>query len=125
MHLRPAGGEQFRLPGGGVRAAGDDDALPIRSDARVLGATLRAGASTQYRFADATRRGYLVSASFHLMLGIVPFSREIIVVLSGISFFFVWGGLMIVAFLARKGWKIWCLYLALTLAFGAITWFLK
>ena len=69
--------------------------------------------------------GYLVSASFHLMLGIVPFSREVIVVLSGISFFFVWGGLMIVAFLARKGWKIWCLYLALTLVFGAITWFLK
>jgi hypothetical protein len=69
--------------------------------------------------------GYLVSASFHLMVGTVPFSREIIVVLSGVSFFLVWGGLMILAFLAHKGWKIWCIYLALTLAFGAITWFLK
>lgn len=42
---------------------GDDDALPIRSDARVLGATLKAGERTAYRFADAQRHGYLVPAS--------------------------------------------------------------
>lgn len=42
---------------------GDDDALPIRSDARVLGATLKAGERTAYRFADARRHGYLVPAS--------------------------------------------------------------
>jgi len=42
--------------------AGDDDALPIRTDARVLGATLKAGESTQYTI-GRHRRGYLVSAS--------------------------------------------------------------
>ncbi|AHL75418.1 pirin [Stutzerimonas stutzeri] len=40
----------------------DEDALPIRSDARVLGATLKAGETIEYRFADASRYGYLVPA---------------------------------------------------------------
>ncbi|WP_101925039.1 MULTISPECIES: pirin family protein [Luteimonas] len=42
--------------------AGDDDALPIRTDARVLGATLKAGETAEYRF-DGTRYGYLVPAT--------------------------------------------------------------
>ena len=42
--------------------AGDDDALPIRASARVLGATLRAGDTADYVFA-AGRLGYLVPAS--------------------------------------------------------------
>ncbi len=41
---------------------GDDDALPIRANARVMGATLRQGESTEYQF-DPERRAYLVSAS--------------------------------------------------------------
>jgi len=39
----------------------DRDALPIRADARVLGATLKAGQTAEYRLADG-RRAYLVSA---------------------------------------------------------------
>lgn len=41
---------------------GDDDALPIRTPARVLGATLKAGESTEYQIGKA-RRAYLVPAS--------------------------------------------------------------
>jgi redox-sensitive bicupin YhaK (pirin superfamily) len=40
----------------------DTDALPIRADARVLGATLRAGESVDYAL-GAQRHGYLVPAS--------------------------------------------------------------
>ena len=40
---------------------GDDDALPIRTDARIVGATLKAGESATYPL-GATRRGYLVPA---------------------------------------------------------------
>ena len=40
---------------------GDADALPIRTPARVLGATLKAGESAEYRL-GRTRRGYLVPA---------------------------------------------------------------
>jgi quercetin 2,3-dioxygenase len=42
--------------------AGDDDALPIRADARVLGATLKAGETAEYRLGTA-RHAYLVPAT--------------------------------------------------------------
>jgi len=42
--------------------ASNQEALPIRANARVLGATLRAGETAEYRFDDG-RSGYLVPAS--------------------------------------------------------------
>jgi redox-sensitive bicupin YhaK (pirin superfamily) len=42
--------------------ADDNDALPIRTDARVLGATLKAGETAEYPL-GAGRRGYLVPAT--------------------------------------------------------------
>ena len=41
--------------------AGDAGALPIRTDARVLGATLKVGETADYNLGD-TRLGYLVPA---------------------------------------------------------------
>lgn len=43
-------------------AVDDEDALPIRADARVLGTLLKAGETARYRFANAGRYGYLVLA---------------------------------------------------------------
>lgn len=40
----------------------DTEALPIRANARVAGATLNPGETVEYRFADASRLGYLVAA---------------------------------------------------------------
>lgn len=42
--------------------AGDTDALPIRAEARVLGATLKAGETAEYRLGTA-RHAYLVPAT--------------------------------------------------------------
>jgi quercetin 2,3-dioxygenase len=42
--------------------ANDNDALPIRADARVLGATLKAGESVEYAIGEK-RHGYLVPAT--------------------------------------------------------------
>jgi quercetin 2,3-dioxygenase len=42
--------------------ADDTEALPIRANARVAGATLNPGETVEYRFADASRLGYLVAA---------------------------------------------------------------
>jgi redox-sensitive bicupin YhaK (pirin superfamily) len=42
---------------------GDADALPIRANARVLGATIKAGRSITYHPADADRHLYLVPAT--------------------------------------------------------------
>ena len=43
-------------------SANDNDALPIRSNAKVLGATIKAGESVTYDVADASRHLYLVPA---------------------------------------------------------------
>lgn len=40
----------------------DTQALPIRSDARILGATIKAGDAVEYNFATPQRYGYLVAA---------------------------------------------------------------
>ncbi|MBB3104222.1 hypothetical protein [Azomonas macrocytogenes] len=37
-------------------------ALPIRTDAQVLGAAIKVGETVEYRFADASRHSYLVPA---------------------------------------------------------------
>jgi len=51
---------------------GDDDALPIRSDARVLAVALKAGQAATYRFAQGARRGYLVAAKGRLTVNDIP-----------------------------------------------------
>ncbi|PZQ64411.1 MAG: hypothetical protein DI570_05395 [Phenylobacterium zucineum] len=48
--------------------AGDDDALPIRTDARVLGATLKAGESAEYLLGDG-RKAHLVPAVGKVRIG--------------------------------------------------------
>jgi hypothetical protein len=61
-HPFPKGGRSGRLV---TLASGfdeDTDALPIRADARVLGATLKAGESVDYAL-GARRHGYLVPAA--------------------------------------------------------------
>jgi redox-sensitive bicupin YhaK (pirin superfamily) len=49
---------------------GDRDTLPIRANARVLGATLKAGQTAEYALGD-TRRAYLVPA-----IGVVELNGE-------------------------------------------------
>jgi hypothetical protein len=49
-----------------------DDALPIRADARVLGATLKAGESLTYAPAASTRHLYLVPAIGAIQVNGVP-----------------------------------------------------
>jgi redox-sensitive bicupin YhaK (pirin superfamily) len=51
---------------------GDEDALPIRTAARVLGATLREGEAAEYRFAATGRYGYLVPAKGRVEVDGVP-----------------------------------------------------
>ncbi|MEO6093203.1 MAG: pirin family protein [Novosphingobium sp.] len=48
--------------------AGDDEALPIRSDARVLGASLRAGETVRYALSP-DRHAYLVPATGRVSIG--------------------------------------------------------
>ena len=65
--------------------------------------------------------GYLVTVSFFLALS---FYLEKVSVLFTLVYggFLIWVSLMILAFIAKSGWKIWGVYLLLTLFFSAIVY---
>lgn len=54
---------------------GEDGALPIRAEARVLGAMVKAGETVKYIFAD-NRHGYLVSATGRITVNSVDVSAR-------------------------------------------------
>ena len=71
------------------------------------------------RFAKITAAilgGYFVSVTFHLALA-SWFSRPEILMTMAFSGFILWVVLMVVAFLAKSGWKIWGIYILITLLF--------
>ena len=65
--------------------------------------------------------GYLVAVSFHLALA-TWFDRATIVISMTFTGFILWVALMVIAFLAKNGWKIWAIYLLITLSFSIITY---
>ena len=64
--------------------AGDADALPIRANARVMGATVKAGESLSYR-TDADRHVYLVPATGKVRVGEVEANARDGVAVTGID----------------------------------------
>ncbi|WP_348798683.1 hypothetical protein [Flavobacterium adhaerens] len=80
--------------------------------------------SKTQRFAKITAAilgGYLVSVSFHLALA-AWFDRANVIITMAFSCFILWVALMVIAFLAKNGWKIWGIFLALTLVFSTIVY---
>lgn len=80
--------------------------------------------SKTQRFAKITAAilgGYLVSVSFHLALA-AWFDRANVIITMAFSCFILWVALMVIAFLAKNGWKIWGIFLALTFVFSAIVY---
>ena len=78
--------------------------------------------SKRQRFAKITAAilgGYLVSVSFHLALA-SWLNRANVVVTMIFTGFILWVTLMVVAFLAKNGWKIWLIYLILSLLFSGL-----
>jgi hypothetical protein len=61
--------------------------------------------------------GYFVSVTFHLALA-AWFNRANILMTMAFTGFILWVALMILAFLAKSAWKIWAIYIFLTLLFS-------
>lgn len=66
--------------------------------------------------------GYILTQSF-FMLFIQIFKNAGSIITLQYAGFIVWAALMVVAFLARNGFKIWGLYLLLTAVFSLIIYF--
>ncbi|QDO92563.1 hypothetical protein FNB79_00715 [Formosa sediminum] len=63
--------------------------------------------------------GYLVTMSFHLALTAWADSTTVIIT-AAFSAFIMWAVLFVVSFLAKNGWKIWGIYIALTIVFSTL-----
>jgi zinc transporter ZupT len=62
--------------------------------------------------------GYAVMLSFHVLLT-SAFKRENIIITSAFTGYILWAILLLLAFLANNGWKIWGLYILLALLFAS------
>ncbi|MBE8725090.1 hypothetical protein [Flavobacterium hungaricum] len=60
--------------------------------------------------------GYFVAVTFHLALA-AWFNRANVLMTMAYSGFILWVALMVIAFLAKSAWKIWGIYILLTLLF--------
>ncbi len=67
--------------------------------------------------------GYAVMFSFHLLICKVFPQRDVIVT-SFITGYIIWSILLLLAFLSKSVWKIFTIYLVLTLIFSALYTFL-
>jgi hypothetical protein len=63
--------------------------------------------------------GYVLTTCFHLALALW-LDPVTVLITSAYSSFLLWVGLMVVAFLARNGWKVWGYYLLLSAFFGVL-----
>ncbi|PNW27408.1 hypothetical protein [Formosa algae] len=63
--------------------------------------------------------GYLVSMSLHMALTAWTDSTTVIIT-SAFTGFILWATLMVVAFIAKNGWKIWGVFILLTAVFSTI-----
>jgi hypothetical protein len=60
--------------------------------------------------------GYCVMISFHLLMTQI-FENKNVIMTAFITGYILWAILLLVAFLAKSGWKIWGIYLLLTILF--------
>ncbi len=78
--------------------------------------------SNSQRFAKITAGflgGYLVTVTCHIALSFW-INHINVIITTTFTGFILWSILMVVAFLAKNGWKIWGIYLLISLLFSFI-----
>lgn len=65
--------------------------------------------------------GYLVSMSIHLALA-SWLDHVNVLITATFSGFIIWVGFMSLAFLSRNGWRVWMLYLLISIVFTVIAY---
>lgn len=58
--------------------------------------------------------GYALAVSIHLVLALIPGIGAALLVSGTFSVFLLWVVFMVLAFLAHSGWKVWGIYLLLS-----------
>ena len=66
--------------------------------------------------------GLMVAVTFHMALA-SWFDHVVVIITSTFSTFMLWAVLMVLAFLAKNGWKVWGLYLLISIVLGTVYYF--
>ena len=64
--------------------------------------------------------GYFVTIFFHNALGSLFEEKGALIITTAYSSFLLWAALLVLAFIAKNGWKVWGLYVLLTLIFAGV-----
>ncbi|MEM8846749.1 MAG: hypothetical protein AAGD17_06575 [Bacteroidota bacterium] len=64
--------------------------------------------------------GFIVTILLHNAIGTMLVAKGPLIITTGYSSFIVWAALLVIAFMAKNGWKIWGIYLLLIALFGTI-----
>ncbi|MEO0573067.1 MAG: hypothetical protein AAF039_15270 [Bacteroidota bacterium] len=64
--------------------------------------------------------GFIITILFHNALGSLLEEKGGIIITSAYSSFFLWAGLLAIAFMTKNGWKIWGIYIVLMVVFGVV-----
>ena len=64
--------------------------------------------------------GFMVTILFHNAIGSMLESKGGLIITTGYTSFILWAALMVIAFMAKNGWKIWGIYLLLITVLGTV-----
>ncbi|WP_375586873.1 hypothetical protein [Flagellimonas aurea] len=64
--------------------------------------------------------GFFVTIFFHNALGTLMEEKGGLIITSAYTSFLLWALLMVIAFLSKNGWKVWGLYLLLSIVFCTV-----
>ncbi|MEO1009655.1 MAG: hypothetical protein AAFX53_00020 [Bacteroidota bacterium] len=64
--------------------------------------------------------GFALTILFHNALGSLLEEKGALLSTSAYTSFLLWGALMVIAFLAKNGWKVWGAYLLVIVVFGVV-----
>ncbi|KQC30394.1 hypothetical protein [Flagellimonas eckloniae] len=64
--------------------------------------------------------GFFVTIFFHNALGSLLEQKGALIITTAYTSFILWAALLVIAFLFKNGWKVWGIYLLLTLIFGVV-----
>ncbi|MEM9078591.1 MAG: hypothetical protein AAGC43_16240 [Bacteroidota bacterium] len=64
--------------------------------------------------------GFFVTIFFHNAVGSLIEQKGALIITTAYTSFILWAALLVLAFMAKNGWKVWGIYLLLTLLFAAI-----
>lgn len=67
--------------------------------------------------------GFLASTALHMCIGSLLTDKSIIVMTTIYSFWLVWTGFIIAAFIVRKTWKVWLVYIGLIIFCSVVIYF--